>query len=237
MTRRADVESIVRGAVPEDESYILGFADLTGLLPVKYRAYPYAVVLGKKLDDRIVDAIAGGPTGEYRELYRATNAELSRRVRSIAAALKPHRVGSVVIEPTLSEEQLDENYQRTLRTDFSHKMAGTRAGLGWIGKTDLFVSERFGPRLRLATVLVEQAAGLTASPVEESRCGQCAVCVQRCPAGAANGIAWKAGLERELFFDPFACREKCLELSMKGFGERISLCGICVSVCPVGRQR
>jgi epoxyqueuosine reductase QueG len=32
-------------------------------------------------------------------------------------------------------------------------MAATRAGIGWIGKKDLLVSEKFGPRNRLASVL------------------------------------------------------------------------------------
>src|ERR1019366_2714391 len=34
---------------------------------------------------------------------------------------------------------------------FAHKTAATRAGLGWIGKTGLFVSPEAGTKLRLAT--------------------------------------------------------------------------------------
>ncbi len=114
-------------------------------------------------------------------------------------------------------------------------MAATRAGLGWIGKTDLFVSEQFGPRLRLATVLTDRPLGPVGTPVEKSRCGNCTLCVDACPAGAATGISWYAGLDRDAFFDARRCRESCRKLSKSALNEDISLCGICVAVCPVGR--
>jgi len=38
---------------------------------------------------------------------------------------------------------------------FSHKIAATQAGLGWIGKTAVFVSARFGAAVRLTTVFTD----------------------------------------------------------------------------------
>ena len=40
----------------------------------------------------------------------------------------------------IAPEQFDKSLPN-LRYDISHKMVATRAGLGWIGKTDLFVSK------------------------------------------------------------------------------------------------
>ena len=39
--------------------------------------------------------------------------------------------------------------------DFPHKTAANMAGLGFIGKSVLFISNEFGPRVRLATVLTD----------------------------------------------------------------------------------
>ena len=35
-------------------------------------------------------------------------------------------------------------------------MIATRAGLGWIGKTDLFISKDIGARLRLVSILIDR---------------------------------------------------------------------------------
>jgi len=145
-------------------------------------------------------------------------------------------ISTIVIEPTLNDDQLDHRYYTTLRTNFSHKMAATRAGLGWIGKTALFVSKKFGPRLRLATILTDHPLKCTFPPIDESQCGTCSVCVKKCPAQAATGKPWNIHVDRDEFFNPFKCREKCLELSWQKMEQRISICGICVSICPLGKH-
>jgi len=91
--------------------------------------------------------------------------------------------------------------------------------------------------VRLATVLTEYPLPVLLPPVTESRCGACDVCVKACPAGAPSGREWHAGLDRDEFFDAFRCREKCRELTARMIGKPVSICGICVSVCPRGRGK
>jgi epoxyqueuosine reductase QueG len=146
-------------------------------------------------------------------------------------------ISTISIEPTFSDDELDDEYYKTLRADVSHKMVATRAGLGWIGKTDLFISKKFGPRLRLATILTDYPLDCVNVPIDESRCGKCTLCVDKCPAQAANGIPWNIHVAREEFYNPFKCREKCLELSWQNMKQHISICGICVSVCPLGKPK
>ena len=38
---------------------------------------------------------------------------------------------------------------------FSFKYAAVNAGLGWIGKNDVLITEKYGPRVRLSAVLVD----------------------------------------------------------------------------------
>jgi epoxyqueuosine reductase QueG len=113
-------------------------------------------------------------------------------------------------------------------------MVATRAGLGWIGKTDLLISKDFGPRLRLVSLLLKQKPECESMPVDKSRCGKCTVCVEKCPARAANGKLWNVHVHRDDFFDARKCREKCGELAMERLHVSVRICGMCVAVCPVG---
>ena len=230
------IEERIKQIIGDNERYIIGFANLTGLVPDNYKGFNYAVVIGKKLDDTIIDAIVSGPTPEYCRHYEKTNHLLSVLIHKISGELTANHISAIVIEPTVSDGELDDDYYNTLRTDFSHKMAATRAGLGWIGKTALFISEKFGPRLRLATILTDYPLDCSAEPIIESRCGSCQICVQKCPAQAANGKLWNIDVDRDEFYNPFKCREKCLELSWKKMKKHTSICGICIAVCPRGNK-
>jgi epoxyqueuosine reductase len=165
------------------------------------------------------------------------NNQISGFIHQFADELATMNISGIVVEPTVNDDELDDEYYQTLRTDFSHKMAATRAGLGWIGKTALFISKKFGPRLRLVTILIDHPFECANSPIEESQCGKCRVCVEKCPAQAANGELWNIDLDRDEFYNAFKCREKCLELAWKNLKQRTSICGICVSVCPFGKAK
>ena len=220
--------------LPDQEDHVIGFADMGELVRDHY-PYHYAVVIGKRLDDAIIDGIENGPTAVYYELYQSTNDELNLITAKISRFLAQNGIPCVQIKSTVQEEELPADFSKTLRMNFSHKMAATRAGLGWIGKTDLLVSEKFGPRIRLATVLTHHRFENPGMPITESRCGQCDICVAACPGQAANGKLWKDSLDRDEFYDAFKCRDACRKLSLERLDKKISLCGICVSVCPLGK--
>jgi epoxyqueuosine reductase QueG len=116
-------------------------------------------------------------------------------------------------------------------------MVATRAGLGWIGKTDLFISKKFGPRLRLVSILLSTPVKPKSKPVEKNRCGKCNLCVDICPANAANGKLWDITVEREEFFDPWKCRKQCAEFGSSRLGLDVRICGMCVSICPIGKTK
>jgi epoxyqueuosine reductase QueG len=111
---------------------------------------------------------------------------------------------------------------------FSHKSAATQAGLGWIGKTALFVSHEFGAAVRLATVFtdLDLAPG---RPVTKGSCGSCTACVEACPAGAGRDVMWTAGDPRDRLFDALACERHMGRDDGDGMH---GICGICVAVCP-----
>jgi epoxyqueuosine reductase QueG len=218
----------------DDDLFIVGYANLKNVLEGPYSKFRYGMVIGKKLDDKIIDAISNGPTPEYHRHYQDTNSELSGLAFQIKSELVSENIPTEVVEPTLIEDRRNEQYFKTLSVGFSHKMVATRAGLGWIGKTALFISFRFGPRLRMVSLLTNTPVDFCKTPVNESRCGECSLCVDQCPANAATGQSWNIKLQRSDILDAFRCRKKCKEFS---FSAGSPLCGICVSVCPIGKNK
>ena len=209
---------------------------MQGLIKNNLEDFQYGISIGKKLDNKIVDKIYEGPTIEYYEHYHKMNYELSELAKRIKSDLKTINVDSVIVEPTIATTSKEfEKYMDTLTVEVSHKMVATRAGLGWIGKTDLFISKNFGPRLRLVSILINHPVQAENKPVEKSKCGKCNICVESCPAEAANGKLWNKNIKREGFYDAFKCRDKCEELTKERLNIDKRICGICVAVCPIGK--
>ena len=230
------INNILKEHLLPVENYIFGFADLTGLLQNKFIGFNYGISIGRKLDYKIVDKVNNGPTPEYYSHYRQINKDLSLLTKKISDDLNKNDIETLKIDPTVSTSELDSVYFNTLRTDLSHKMVATRAGLGWIGKTDLFISKEFGPRLRLVSILLKTPVKPKLKPVDMSRCGNCSICVDICPAKAANGKLWDITVDREVFYDPWKCRNQCAEFGRNRLGLDVRICGICVAACPIGQK-
>lgn len=227
-----EIKEIIEHYLQPSSEFIYGVADLNGFTPPTYQEYTYGLSIGKKLDSSIIAEVHHGPTMDYYQHYRGLNEQLYNLACSIAEVLNAVGIEALPLTPSVTTQELNTIYDKDLRTPLSHKMVATRAGLGWIGKTALFVSKRFGPRLRLVTVLLKTPILPVGTPLVTSSCGNCSICVDACPAHAANGINWDIHTDRDQFFNPFACREQC-----RIFGEQmnqpIRICGICVAVCPV----
>ena len=218
--------------------YIIGYSYLEGLVPKKYKDLAYGISIGIKLNDKIIDGITNGPTVKYAKHYNEINTILNDIGKDIRRMLKRKGYKAEMIKSTLSEKEETKypDYYETLSVEFSHKTAATRSGLGWIGKSALFISPHFGPRVRLVTVLTDFHLPL-GTPVKSSLCGACEICVKKCPAQAANGKNWSPSMSREDFFDAHKCRTKANELTKLHVGQNDTICGICVAVCPIGKKK
>jgi epoxyqueuosine reductase QueG len=227
------IKQILKKYLQPSSDFIYGFANLEGLLEAEFKDYTFGISIGKKLDDSIVDLVENGPTMEYYQHYHNVNTELDRIASQICKELNENGIRSRNIIPTIKTTG-DE--LKDLKYKISHKMVATRAGLGWIGKTDLLISKKFGPRLRLVSVLLEKPLDIESREINQSHCGTCDICVEKCPAKAANGKLWNIETYRDEFFDAYKCRAMCAELAKKHLNQDIRICGICVSVCPIGNK-
>jgi epoxyqueuosine reductase len=189
-----------------------------------------AVSLLVRFEQAELAGVESGPTAAYSEGYRRVNAVLDAAASSLTDALLAAGYRAQRVMSTVPEDQYDSIQDWCSVPVFAHKTAATRAGLGWIGKTALFVSPVLGPRLRLATVFTDLALPL-GTPLETGRCGSCRRCVDACPAGAGVDITWRVGLSREDLLDARACERETAKHEDLG-----GVCGVCIAVCPRGRE-
>src|SRR4030043_1052181 len=147
-----NLQKEILSQVPNADDYLIGFADMHDLFKPHFN-YRYAVVVGKKMDSEVIDSIESGPNIVYYNLYMSANDELNCIEKNMASFFTPKGVQSQAIPATVHDADLDDEYSKTLRLKYSHKMAATRSGIGWIGKTDLLISHQYGPRVRLTSIL------------------------------------------------------------------------------------
>ena len=199
---------------------LCGVAEVTGLRsafllePRTRNRFDFAISLGKRLNDAVLDDIDGQPTPLYFHHYRQTNAFLDRGALLLADHIQ--RAGFAAL-PIAASQIIDWEKQRA---HVSHKHVGRAAGLGWFGRNNLLVNPVLGARFRLVTVLTDMP--LEPNAPLDGNCGVCRACLATCPAGAIK--------DRREDFDHLACFEKLKEFQRLRLVSQF-ICGVCVKAC------
>lgn len=206
---------------------LAGFGDLTGLQPETRENMPVGVSVAMKYPADVIRCIADLPTQEYFDWYNLLNEKLDGLVTFGAEFLRSAGYRAI------AQTRAQVGASGILSTALPHKTVATRAGIGWIGKCALLVTEVYGSMIRLSSILTDAPLG-AARPVNDSKCGGCRACTDACPAGAVSGREWSAGLCRDEFFDAPACQKTARERARLGFGADgvVAICGRCIAVCP-----
>lgn len=162
------------------------------------------VILGKRLMD------------DKKDVYYQVSDRYSASAETMLLDLALPRILRDLGESGFSAEEY---------TSYYLKVWAVLAGLGWIGKSRMFVSKDHGPRLRLKAILTDADIGETAEVIPDERCGTCRDCIDACPAGAIE----------ETQVD----RKKCgsCQLNHRRISENAtSYCTMCTAACPVGKK-
>lgn len=228
------MEKVLRELLLANGASLVGFANVQGLYArpddPQHAAwtvpeYPRAVSIALAIPREIVLGIEDGPTLEYFDAYHSLN----KRLDELAALCADHIRCAGYNAHAQTVASINEF--GVYRTVLPHKTVAVRAGLGWIGKSALFISEQFGSAQRLTSVLTDAPIACYDGYID-TRCGNCMVCVKACPGKAISGRAWSVHSEREEYFDAIACRNKARELCAQRFGKTATICGKCIQVCP-----
>jgi hypothetical protein len=98
----------------------------------------------------------------------------------------------------------------TKTTALPHKAIALLAGLGWIGKNNLLVTEEYGCALCICTILTNAPLPTENKQVMMPKCGGCTICKDICPTSVIHGTTWKPGINRDSIVDVYHC-ECCLK--------------------------
>lgn len=222
------IEEEIKRAAIENGASEAGFGKIEFEENEKFFGYKSVISIVFPLFRGIMENVVDGPTYEYFHHYRSVN----RAIDDITL-----RIGKIIERegyrayPIAASQSVKGNYEGV----FSHKRAAVISGMGWIGKSDLLITEENGARVRLGTVLTDYEFNEYGKVVTESKCGSCNICEISCPAVAIRGVNWKSGMKREELYDAKACSDY-MKNAFKDIG-RGAVCGICISCCPHSKTK
>jgi epoxyqueuosine reductase len=188
--------------------------------------FPSAVSIAVEIPKDAARSALEVPSEEMREAYKQCNKKLKRIGDQIVEDLVAAGYKARFIDP--SERVVPEK----LLGPISHKAIAHLAGLGWVGKNGLLISQEHGPRFRMGTVLTDMPV-MGNPPLLVSSCGECTICIDNCPTSSLK--------ESPPFVDHPHARElvidwaKCgrYEKALIGDGSRAEqACGRCIATCP-----
>jgi len=225
------IYSEFRNKLLERGASLIGFADLTDVdLSEEFR-YPSGISIAVALRPEVLAGIIDNPTKDYEEEYKRVNAtldELSYMGESFLAKEGYKAKAIPATTHTYDPVKLSAPYQ--------HKTTAINAGLGWIGKLDILVTEQYGSGLRFATILTDLPPEKEyIKPILASKCGDCTSCADSCPAHASKRFNWNRGMKREELVDIESCNKSIIE-RVRVLGIKHSICGICIVSCPWTRR-
>jgi len=199
---------------------LFGIADIQNIKrdfvvsPELLKKLDKAVVLGGRLSRTVLSELVQTPTRLYSYHYRTLNSLLDQSALKVTLYIESQ--GYLAL-PIPTSQILDWEKQTA---HLSHKELGKLAGLGWIGRNNMLVNDKFGAQFRLVTVLTDMP--LEIDRPQTDNCGSCQVCLKACPAAAIK--------ENPADFEHLKCFEAIKRFQKLHLAEQY-ICGVCVNVC------
>lgn len=215
---QSNLKSLAQSLGAED----MGFCRIPSPIVFGKTQYSHAISIVVKLSDAVLQTIENAPSFVYFQHYRTANALLDQIAFRVAREIEKAGYSALPVAASQSLGK-DNPYCGVV----PHKTIAVLSGLGFVGKSGLFLSKDFGSKVRLATILTN-APVQSELPIIKNGCGDCELCKKACPAGAIYGELPTENGERN--FDA----EKCSKYMKEHFQDigRGSVCGVCIKVCP-----
>lgn len=176
------------------------------------------------------------PYGEQLTVKNYTEERFERGIQDAKRLLEEILIQ---IEEILSEHTVkyyippvSQSNEEELVAPFSFKYAAVNAGLGWIGKNDVVITQKYGPRVRLSAILIDSQFAYGQKIIKSKCPDSCKKCVEICPYNALHDVKWNIDKLRNDIIDYKLCNQK-RSLYIEKHGRK-NACGLCMAACPIG---
>lgn len=204
------MQEIIENFSEENHIDIIRTVDITSLPLEENRGYSCAVLLVKALPKEYIYRLNHEKETDYTVFtnYEKQTDELADK---LAVIIQDNGYRAI----SQSENGIDfrgEYDEKTKSSILPHKKIATMSGLGWIGKNNLLVTEKYGAAISMCSVLTDMPLNTVKTEIISGRCGECNLCVKVCPVQAIHGKKWELGMNRDDIVDVFQCITclKCL---------------------------
>lgn len=196
------------------------FVDISHLSAGQNRRYPTAILFGVQLSPAYIKKVTDTPDYVEEMVRKNQISEDEFEQKEKATDRMADYIASYLVAKGYSAYSQSENnleltglYDEQIKSSpLPHKTIAGLGGLGWIGKHDLLVTHEFGCAISMCTVLTDAPLKTISHTPENSRCGECRICVDICSPGAIKGKEWDINVLRDDLVDVFKCTSclKCL---------------------------
>ena len=210
----------LKQALLEQGVNIIRFVDISNFPKEQTLGFERAIIFCMALSKEYVINIRNGKEIDYdNDEYLAKELKIEKLADWLADYIqqKGFKALSQSEESNLKNGYVEQAYiDPELKQGISFlplKAIARIGGLGFIGKSNLLVTEEYGSAFVMCAVLTDAPVLTENSPrIVESKCGSCEACVTNCSANALLGNEWTISGGRESVFDvaKCCCALKCM---------------------------
>ena len=202
----------------------VGFADVKGLAS-EFIDLPNGISLVLKLPKEAMFLVNDE---EYKEYWKCFHAQIDKLTEiSLKGEEYIKNLGYDAFALTMTRNECD---MKKLLSILPYKTIATKSGLGWIGRSALFVTPEYGSAVALSAILTDMPLDF-ATPITDSQCDDCTNCQDACPVDAINPQKWNDRLNRKDIIDIEVCSEYIISQYEAGLG-----CTKCMSECKLTQE-
>lgn len=196
-----DIE--LKNALYEKGADIIRFVDISELPGKQTQGFSKAILFCMVLSRKFITDMRNNIETDHDEFVEKEH-KTDELADWLAAYIqqKGYRAYSQSEKNHINSGNYDE---KTLSTILPHKTIARIAGLGFLGKNNLLVTQDYGCAFSMCTVLTDAPISAESYPIVSSKCGECDICKNVCPAKAIQGNAWTLSGGRETIVDVFKC--------------------------------
>lgn len=202
----------------------VGFADVDGLAS-EFTDLPNSISIVLKIPKRAMKYVE---EEDYESYWSCFHSQIDKLTEiSLKGEKYIKNLGYNAFALTMNRNECD---MKKLLSILPYKTIATKSGMGWIGRSALFVTPEYGSAVALGGILTDMPLELGV-PITDSQCDDCENCQNACPVDAINPQKWNDRLNREDIIDIETCREYIVDQYKNGLG-----CTKCMCECKLTKK-